>query len=205
MVGGSYRPRTPQSRIKMSSPHSGTLVHLRKPGEPGAAPGGTTPTASPNFPSLGFPLPRATSTAIPRPHRRRASSRRHKPSRTRRPGVREAGVAPPHAQPWPPLGTSTPQGLPLPFTLTRQAARKKAEAAPLWSRPQAGWGEEVAGGLPAAPLLGGRAGRRGAEVSRQRQVRLRGASCALPHVGTVTSCPQWDAEEGEATGSGPSG
>lgn len=36
-------------------------------------------------------------------------------------------------------------------------------------------------------------------------MRLRGASCALPDVGTATSRPEWDAEEGEATGSGPSG
>lgn len=179
-VHGPHISRAPQSRSKTSSPHSGTLLHQRKLGGPGAAPGGTVPTASPNFPSLGFPLPRATSTAIPRPHRRRASSRRDKSGRTRRPGVREAGVAPPHPQPWPPLGTSTPQGLPLPFPLTRQAARKKAEAAPLGSRPPGGGSRRRASGRAVAGAGGrGDAARRFPGSGRWGCAELR------------AHCPMW--------------
>lgn len=149
------------SRMQLSLRLKHPGVPFRRPPQPQKAWGTRSCTGrlytyslSANFPSLGFPLPRATSSAIPRPHRRRAASRRAKGGRTRRPGAREAWVAPPHSQPRPPLGTSTPQGLPLPFPLT---ARQEGEGGSRSARAPPtggdGRGEEVADRLPAAPLL----------------------------------------------------
>lgn len=156
-VHGPYTSRAPQSQPKTSSLRFQAYYPTSKSrGVPKLHLAALQLQLPSDFPSLGFPLPRATSTVIPRLQRFRVPPCRAEPGRTRRPGSRRAGAAPPHAQPGPPLATHNPYRLPLPFPLTAKqegGRRKPLLSGPAHRRGGAGRDEEVAGRLPGTPLL----------------------------------------------------